>query len=133
MVGAKPCPWFFPGRSSPPPAPTKVSLSRPHHPPMLLPRILAPVRAVNSVSTSSARSLTPSNRALEALRTAALAPLSLTFVRHATHQSEGRANGAKDGAGRRLGAKKTAGKITLRHEKSNGHGNGLMTGPCLHL
>lgn len=32
----------------------------------------------------------------------------LTFVRHASHAAQGRANGPKDSAGRRLGAKKTA-------------------------
>lgn len=33
---------------------------------------------------------------------------SLTFNRHASHAAQGRANGPKDSAGRRLGAKKTA-------------------------
>lgn len=32
----------------------------------------------------------------------------LIFTRHASHAAQGRANGPKDSAGRRLGAKKTA-------------------------
>lgn len=39
-------------------------------------------------------------------RLAALRPTS--FIRHASHAAQGRANGPKDTAGRRLGAKKTA-------------------------
>lgn len=33
--------------------------------------------------------------------------------RHASHQSQGRANGAKDGPGKRLGAKKTSGEYVV--------------------
>lgn len=35
-------------------------------------------------------------------------PGQLTFARHASHAAQGRANGPKDSAGRRLGAKKTS-------------------------
>lgn len=35
-------------------------------------------------------------------------PGQLTFTRHASHAAQGRANGPKDSAGRRLGAKKTS-------------------------
>jgi hypothetical protein len=34
---------------------------------------------------------------------------SLTFVRHATHKAQGAVNKAKDGPGKRLGAKKSGG------------------------
>lgn len=75
---------------------------------MLLPRILAPVRA----ATHSP--LVSSSRVLDVLRqanaSAAHTPSpTLSFVRHATHQAQGRANGAKDGPGKRLGAKKAGG------------------------
>ena len=76
---------------------------------MLLPRIFAPVRA--SIATSKAF-IAPSTRVLDALRVAngpsAPAPV-LSFVIHSAHQAQGRANGAKDGPGKRLGAKKSGG------------------------
>ncbi|KAF2024125.1 hypothetical protein EK21DRAFT_15407, partial [Setomelanomma holmii] len=85
---------------------------------MLLPRILAPVRA--SIQ-ASAKLAAPSKQVLEALRavnassTPTPAPtVTLSFVRHASHQSQGRANGAKDGPGKRLGAKKSGGNIIFR-------------------
>ncbi|KAF2269398.1 ribosomal protein L27 [Lojkania enalia] len=79
---------------------------------MLLPRIFSPVRASLQSSSSS---LVPSSRVLDALRTANGSPPSptLSFVRHATHQSQGRANGAKDGPGKRLGAKKSGGEYVI--------------------
>jgi large subunit ribosomal protein L27 len=78
---------------------------------MLLPRILAPVRA--SLHASSAL-VAPSQHVLSALRAAngSATPsptLILPLARHASHQSQGRANGAKDGPGKRLGAKKSGG------------------------
>ncbi|PSK36689.1 ribosomal protein L27 [Elsinoe australis] len=39
--------------------------------------------------------------------------ISKTSVRYATHKSEGRANGAKQGAGKRLGAKKTGDQYVI--------------------
>jgi len=76
---------------------------------MLLPRIYAPVRA--AIATSPVF-LAPATRVLEAVRTATRtvtpAPV-LGFVRHSAHQAQGRANGAKDGPGKRLGAKKSGG------------------------
>jgi large subunit ribosomal protein L27 len=78
---------------------------------MLLPRILAPVRA--SLAASSALAA-PTCHILAAIRTPnapSTAPTTLTFARHASHQSQGRANGAKDGPGKRLGAKKSGGTI----------------------
>ncbi|KAH7067949.1 ribosomal L27 protein-domain-containing protein [Paraphoma chrysanthemicola] len=82
---------------------------------MLLPRILAPVRASLSASSKLAA---PSKYVLEALRSAnaSSAPtptLTLSFARHASHQSQGRANGAKDGPGKRLGAKKSGGEYVI--------------------
>ncbi|KAH8732021.1 ribosomal L27 protein-domain-containing protein [Phaeosphaeriaceae sp. PMI808] len=82
---------------------------------MLLPRILAPVRA--SIQASS-KLIVPSSRALDVLRAAngASAPsttATLSFVRYASHQSQGRANGAKDGPGKRLGAKKSGGEYVI--------------------
>ncbi|KAF9737297.1 hypothetical protein PMIN06_001579 [Paraphaeosphaeria minitans] len=79
---------------------------------MLLPRIFAPVRA----ATNSPR--IPSSRVLDVLRhangSAAHVPApTLSFVRHATHQAQGRANGAKDGPGKRLGAKKAGGEYVI--------------------
>ncbi|CAE7186046.1 hypothetical protein P3342_008480 [Pyrenophora teres f. teres] len=80
---------------------------------MLIPRILAPVRA--SIATS-ASFIAPSTRVLDALRAANAistpAPV-LSFVRHSAHQAQGRANGAKDGPGKRLGAKKSGGEYVI--------------------
>ncbi|KAF1962582.1 hypothetical protein CC80DRAFT_488004 [Byssothecium circinans] len=80
---------------------------------MLLPRILAPVRAS---CQPSPHSLSPSSRVLDALRaangTSASSP-TLPFLRHASHQAQGRANGAKDGPGKRLGAKKSGGEYVI--------------------
>ncbi|KAH9859321.1 hypothetical protein IAQ61_011102 [Plenodomus lingam] len=81
---------------------------------MLLPRIYAPVRA--AIATSSTF-IAPSTRVLDVLRSAnasstAPAPI-LSFVRHSAHQAQGRANGAKDGPGKRLGAKKSGGEYVI--------------------
>ncbi|OJD33394.1 ribosomal protein l27 [Diplodia corticola] len=80
---------------------------------MLLPRAQAPLRAALAASSRTAHASTSpaaSLNVLDVLR-ASLAASSpspnLTFVRHATHQAQGRANGPKNGAGKRLGAKKT--------------------------
>ncbi|KAL5117478.1 54S ribosomal protein L2 mitochondrial [Pleosporales sp. CAS-2024a] len=83
---------------------------------MLLPRILGPVRA--SIA-ASAKVVAPSKPVLGALRVAngstatCSAPVTLGFVRYASHQSQGRANGAKDGPGKRLGAKKSGGEYVI--------------------
>ncbi|KAF1847850.1 uncharacterized protein K460DRAFT_276213 [Cucurbitaria berberidis CBS 394.84] len=81
---------------------------------MLLPRIFAPVRA--SIATSSTF-IAPSTRVLDALRSAngSATPTvpTLSFVRHSAHQAQGRANGAKDGPGKRLGAKKSGGEFVI--------------------
>ncbi|KAF2455590.1 ribosomal L27 protein-domain-containing protein [Lineolata rhizophorae] len=74
---------------------------------MLLPRTyMLALRA--TVSNS------PISNVLEALRSAPSQTLqNLARVRYAHHQSEGRANGVKDGPGKRLGAKKTAGQYVI--------------------
>ncbi|KAF2788076.1 hypothetical protein K505DRAFT_286792 [Melanomma pulvis-pyrius CBS 109.77] len=80
---------------------------------MLLPRIFAPVRAAAQVSSAY---LIPSSRVLDVLRTAngfTTSSPTLSFLRHASHQSQGRANGAKDGPGKRLGAKKSGGEYVI--------------------
>ncbi|KAK5694501.1 54S ribosomal protein L2 mitochondrial [Elasticomyces elasticus] len=54
------------------------------------------------------------SNALSAFRLTTLTPTStFTAIRHASHQAQGRANGAKDGAGKRLGAKKTGGEYVI--------------------
>ncbi|KAF1981379.1 hypothetical protein K402DRAFT_425433 [Aulographum hederae CBS 113979] len=72
---------------------------------MILRRLGAPVRVALSASKSS---LSISQCALDFLRVAnASTPSPVhTQVRHATHATAGIANGTKNGAGRRLGAKK---------------------------
>ena len=89
---------------------------------MLLPRIFAPVRASLATSTTF---IAPSTRVLDALRvangTSAPTPV-LSFVRHSAHQAQGRANGAKDGPGKRLGAKKSGGVSRQLGVLSDRHG-----------
>lgn len=83
---------------------------------MLLPRILAPVRA--SIQTPSTFIL-PASRVIDAVRSANGASAhvpTLSFVRHSAHQAQGRANGAKDGPGKRLGAKKSGGTAICSSE-----------------
>ncbi|KAF2705772.1 hypothetical protein K504DRAFT_459868 [Pleomassaria siparia CBS 279.74] len=80
---------------------------------MLLPRIFAPVRACTRASSAFP---IPSNRVTDALRNIngfTQPSPTLSFMRHASHQSQGRANGAKDGPGKRLGAKKSGGEYVI--------------------
>ncbi|KAK4890505.1 54S ribosomal protein L2 mitochondrial [Elasticomyces elasticus] len=54
------------------------------------------------------------SNALSAFRLTTPTPtLTFTAIRHASHQAQGRANGAKDGAGKRLGAKKSGGEYVI--------------------
>jgi hypothetical protein len=72
---------------------------------MLLPRIRA-------LPTGSSPAIATIETALKALRlsTPALANSTTSIgVRHASHKAQGAANSAKDGAGKRLGAKKSGG------------------------
>lgn len=77
------------------------------------PRIHGALRALSSIHTYSLPTR-PSIDALCYLRALNDSPstTNLNFVRHATHQAQGRANGAKNGPGKRLGAKKTAGMFS---------------------
>ncbi|KAI9822413.1 MAG: 54S ribosomal protein L2 mitochondrial [Pycnora praestabilis] len=77
---------------------------------MLIPRLKAPIRAIiSSTETSSAINSHVINctEALRRLFITSSRSSILTSIRHASHQAQGRANGAKDGPGKRLGAKKT--------------------------
>ncbi|EKG19095.1 hypothetical protein MPH_03616 [Macrophomina phaseolina MS6] len=79
---------------------------------MLRPRAQAPIRAALAASRVAHASTSPaaSLNVLDILRASLAASSSsptLAFVRHATHQAQGRANGPKNGPGKRLGAKKT--------------------------
>jgi len=88
--------------------------STPRKAAMLLPRIFAPIRAsCHAPSVTSASS----SRIFDILRLAngVSAPPSVSFKRHASHQAQGRANGAKDGPGKRLGAKKSGGTSLPNH------------------
>lgn len=87
---------------------------------MLLPRILAPVRASIQIPSTF---ILPASRVIDAVRSAngpsAHAP-TLSFVRHSAHQAQGRANGAKDGPGKRLGAKKSGGTVNWMKARERG-------------
>lgn len=78
---------------------------------MLQPRLLRPHAALESpltalASSLNALSLCSRHSYLQSLATS-------TFVRHASHATQGRANGPGDSAGRRLGAKKTASEYVV--------------------
>jgi large subunit ribosomal protein L27 len=78
---------------------------------MLLPRLQPPLRAaIASIGRagSSANPQTCLNEAFAQLRVCGVAT-RLGGVRHATHKAQGAVNKAKDGPGKRLGAKKTGG------------------------
>jgi hypothetical protein len=64
-----------------------------------------PSRAALSALESALSSFRISQRTIPALTSA--------LRRHASHQAQGRANKAADGAGKRLGAKKTAGEYVV--------------------
>jgi hypothetical protein len=71
-----------------------------------------PVRALALSARSINVPLRLSNHALQYLRlldASTTKPFGIINVRHASHQAQGRANGPKNGAGKRLGAKKTGG------------------------
>ncbi|KAI5196782.1 ribosomal protein L27 [Aureobasidium subglaciale] len=69
-------------------------------PTMLLPRI-------RTLPTGSSPSLATVETALSALRLSPVVTNTSITVRHASHKAQGAANSAKDGAGKRLGAKKS--------------------------
>jgi large subunit ribosomal protein L27 len=69
-----------------------------------------PLRAAALSSICCSSTIRPSSQALRYLRAVnAAAKPAILFVRHASHQAQGRANGPKNTAGKRLGAKKTGG------------------------
>lgn len=85
-----------------------------HHD-MLLPRLQPPLRAaIASIGRSgaSANSQICLNDAFAQLSLRAHSP-ALTFVRHASHAQQGAVNKAKDGPGKRLGAKKSGGELII--------------------
>lgn len=92
-------------------------LAKPNHLPTspLFPPITPSTHTTMALSSRSAPSvaaLTHLHSALAALR---ISHPALTHIprRAASHQAQGRANGAKDGAGKRLGAKKTGGEYVV--------------------
>lgn len=78
---------------------------------MLQPRLYRPVASPEACLAALASSL----NALSLCSAHALpqTQASITSIRHASHASQGRANGPKDSAGRRLGAKKTASEFVI--------------------
>jgi Ribosomal L27 protein len=72
---------------------------------MLQPRIWRPSRSMDSSFNLLATSL--------AALTLSSSKPSLTFLRYASHASESRANGPKNSAGKRLGAKKSASQYVI--------------------
>ena len=71
--------------------------------------------ALCSVRAPSTATLSLLSSALRDLRIAAPAATITHHIqtRHASHQAQGRANKAADGAGKRLGAKKTGGQYVI--------------------
>ncbi|KAK4544167.1 hypothetical protein LTR36_004377 [Oleoguttula mirabilis] len=76
--------------------------------------------AISPLSSSARVARAPStatlsflSSALRDLRVSPPAVSSFAQSRNASHQAQGRANGAKDGAGKRLGAKKTGGEYVI--------------------
>ena len=83
-----------------------------NHKKMLLQRLQPPLRAAISSIGRSGPALNSQaclNDAFTQLSIRAHAP-TLTFVRHASHAQQGAVNKAKDGPGKRLGAKKSGGE-----------------------
>jgi hypothetical protein len=84
---------------------------------MLLPRLQPPLRAaLTSIGRSAAGGSQTAclNEAFTQLSIRAPYP-GLIFVRHASHAQQGAVNKAKDGPGKRLGAKRSGGISFLPH------------------
>jgi ribosomal protein L27 len=84
---------------------------------MLQPRLFACATSAEGTvaalaSSLNSLSLCSKHRHLQ-LRTRTSTSTSTSFVRHASHAAQGRANGPGDSAGRRLGAKKTASEYVV--------------------
>ncbi len=82
---------------------------------MLLPRLQPPLRvAISSIGRSAAAGTqqTCLNEAFAQLAIKSPAKAGgLGFVRYASHKAQGAVNKAKDGPGKRLGAKKSGGEL----------------------
>ena len=78
---------------------------------MLQPRLYRPTASPEACLAALASSL----NALSLCSTHSRPPTQASVIlsRHASHASQGRANGPKDSAGRRLGAKKTASEYVI--------------------
>jgi len=87
-------------------------------PTMLLPRLGAPSRVFISAFQRPTTSAESGHELLKHLYPAKKSPL-LSFVRHATHKAQGSVNGGKDGAGKRLGAKKSGGESNVTFEPTS--------------
>jgi hypothetical protein len=89
-----------------------LKLKRQRSTTMLLPRLQPPLRAaLTSIGRSgTSGTQTSFNEAFAQLSIKNAGPV-LTFVRHASHQQQGAVNKAKDGAGKRLGAKNSGGEL----------------------
>ena len=84
---------------------------------MLLPRLQPPLRAAltsigRSAASGSQQACLNEAFAQLAIKTSTKAP-GLTFVRYASHKAQGAVNKAKDGPGKRLGAKRSGGELTV--------------------
>lgn len=78
-----------------------------HHYTMLQPRIASREASLNSLAIAL------NNLALCSRHAPKRQQPQLIFSRNASHAAQGRANGPKDSAGRRLGAKKTASQYVI--------------------
>ena len=96
------------------------------HAPMLLPRLQPPLRAVIT-SITRPGTQTSLNEAFAQLSIKKPSPV-LTFVRHASHAQQGAVNKAKDGPGKRLGAKKSGGTFNFPFLFLCWHGVGANVG-----
>jgi hypothetical protein len=83
----------------------------PHSSIMLHTRLYRPVASPESCLAALASSLNALSLCPAHARPQTQA--SITLIRHASHATQGRANGPKDSAGRRLGAKKTASEFVI--------------------
>ncbi len=90
---------------------SKSSLPRPRQRTYLI----TPIMTLTHPKAPSMATLACLQSALSTLRTTHHAVPAITHItrRKASHQAQGRANGAKDGAGKRLGAKKTGGEYVV--------------------
>lgn len=81
---------------------------------MLLPRLQPPLRAALTTISRSATGGTQTTCLNEAFAQLAIRsrPGNASGVRWASHKAQGAVNKAKDGPGKRLGAKKSGGKIS---------------------